>query len=102
MLRLVSVFLLGLAAIHSPENNVRDEPYTPPKELAMSRTQTATASTIAPARDGNIAIQEELDAARSAGTVEAYELFLNRHPDHSLSKVAREELDRLRKPVSKP
>ena len=47
------------------------------------------------ARDGNIAIQEELDAARKAATVEAYDLFLARHPDHPLAKVAREERQRL-------
>ena len=52
------------------------------------------------ARDGNIAIQEELDAARRAATVEAYDLFLARHPDHPLATIAREERQRLidRKP----
>ena len=48
-----------------------------------------------PPRDGNIAIQEELDAARRAGTVEAYDLFLARHPRHSLSETARRERDRI-------
>ena len=43
------------------------------------------------ARDGNIAIQEELDAARQAATVEAYDLFIARHPDHPLATIAREE-----------
>jgi len=43
------------------------------------------------ARDGNIAIQEELDAAREAATVEAYDLFIARHPDHPLATIAREE-----------
>ena len=47
------------------------------------------------ARDGNIAIQEELDAARRAATVEAYDLFIARHPDHPLAKVANEERKRL-------
>jgi len=47
------------------------------------------------ARDGNIAIQEELDAARRAATVEAYDLFIARHPDHHLAKVAREERQQL-------
>lgn len=47
------------------------------------------------ARNGNIAIQEELDAARKAATVAAYDLFLARHPDHPLAKVAREERQRL-------
>ena len=42
-------------------------------------------------RDGNIAVQEELDAARRAGAVEAYDLFIARHPDHPLAEVARRE-----------
>ncbi|HEX8217002.1 MAG TPA: hypothetical protein VF577_06020 [Allosphingosinicella sp.] len=50
---------------------------------------------IAPARDGNIAIREELDAARRAGTAEAYELFIVRHPRHPFAEIAREELRRL-------
>jgi hypothetical protein len=48
-----------------------------------------------PARDGNIAIQEELDAARRTATVEAYDLFIERHPGHPLADVAREERQRL-------
>ena len=47
------------------------------------------------ARDGNIAIQEELDAARKAATVEAYDLFIARHPNHPLARIAREERQRL-------
>ena len=54
-----------------------------------------TASELPPARDGNIAIQEELDAARRAGTVEAYDLFIARHPRHPLAEIARGERDRL-------
>lgn len=47
------------------------------------------------ARDGDVAIQEELDAARKTATVAAYDLFIARHPDHPLAKVAREERQRL-------
>ncbi len=47
------------------------------------------------ARDGNIAIQEELDAARRAAAVEAYDLFIARHPEHPLAAIAREERRRL-------
>lgn len=42
-------------------------------------------------RDGNVAIREELDAARRAGTLAAYDLFLGRHPDHPLAATARRE-----------
>jgi hypothetical protein len=46
-------------------------------------------------RDGNIAIQEELDEARRAGTVAAYDRFIARHPEHALAEVARRERARL-------
>jgi hypothetical protein len=46
-------------------------------------------------RDGDVAVREELDAARRAGTVEAYDLFIARHRDHSLAIVARNERSRL-------
>jgi len=48
-----------------------------------------------PPRDGNIAIREELDAARRADTVAAYDLFIARHPDHPLTRTARQERARL-------
>ena len=50
---------------------------------------------IAPARDGNIAIQEEFCAARKAGTAAAYDLFIARHPQHPLAEKARAERARL-------
>ncbi|HEX8443754.1 MAG TPA: hypothetical protein VF631_08915 [Allosphingosinicella sp.] len=50
---------------------------------------------IIPARDGNIAIQEELDAARRAGTIAAYDLFIARHPQHPLAETARAERAKL-------
>jgi hypothetical protein len=42
-------------------------------------------------RDGNVAIQEELDAARHLRTLAAYDLFLRRHGDHPLAAAARRE-----------
>ncbi|MDQ4088386.1 MAG: hypothetical protein M3177_10325 [Pseudomonadota bacterium] len=53
------------------------------------------AAAVPPARDGNIAIAQELDAARKARTVEAYDLFIARHPHHPLAQVARTERERL-------
>jgi hypothetical protein len=50
----------------------------------------------APARPGDVAIAEELEAARAQGTAAAYELFIVRHPDHPLAAQARRELERLR------
>jgi hypothetical protein len=57
---------------------------TPPKSHAHD---------LPPARDGNVAIAEELGAARRAGTVTAYDLFLARHADHALAEIARRERD---------
>jgi hypothetical protein len=54
-----------------------------------------TPEPVPPARDGNIAIQEELTAARSKATVEAYDLFIARHPNHKLVKKAKAERRRL-------
>jgi hypothetical protein len=56
----------------------------------------AAAAENARARDGDIAIAQEMEAARKAGTVAAYELFLARHPRHELAGEARAELDRLK------
>lgn len=63
---------------------------------ALAMSQTPPGSPAAPARPGDVAIREELDAARAAGTAAAYELFIARHPGHPLEAVARAELERLR------
>lgn len=42
-------------------------------------------------RDGDGAVREEFEAARRAGTPAAYDLFLARHPNHELARVARRE-----------
>jgi len=60
---------------------------------AMSQDRRST--TLRPPRDGNVAVQEELDAARRAGTVAAYDLFIARHPEHPLAGVARREREEL-------
>ena len=84
MNRLVSASLLALAlagAACSTEEAVARRDSTPPG--------------IQPARDGNIAIRQELESARNAGTVEAYDLFIARHPDHPLAEIARCERERV-------
>jgi hypothetical protein len=44
-----------------------------------------------PEGDPNRAVQAELDLARRAATLEAYDLFIARHPEHRLAEVARRE-----------
>ena len=53
-------------------------------------------------RDGNVAVQEELDAARRTGTIEAYDLFIARNRHHPLAEVARRERSRLPAPRRRP
>lgn len=46
-------------------------------------------------RDPQIAAQEEFDAALKASTVEAWDLFIRRHPDNPLTEAARAERAKL-------
>ena len=47
------------------------------------------------ARPGDVAVLEELEAARASNTLVAYDLFLARHPNHPLSVEAVRERARL-------
>lgn len=71
------LFAIALAAAACPKANDM-EPHKDRNELR-------------PEGDPNRAVQWELDAARRAGTVEAYDLFLARNPDHPLAEAARRE-----------
>jgi hypothetical protein len=42
-------------------------------------------------RDPDAEPRGELDAARRAGTIEAYDLFIARHPESPLAEIARRE-----------
>ncbi|AXS41376.1 hypothetical protein [Breoghania sp. L-A4] len=53
-------------------------------------------STARPARDGDVAVREEFDAAVRRDTPEGYELFILRHPDHPLAEEARRRQDKAR------
>lgn len=68
---------------------------TPPAMAQSDASGEGGPSAAAPARDPDIAVQEEFDAARRADTVKAWELFIARHPDHRLAKEAQQELLRL-------
>jgi hypothetical protein len=64
-------------------------------EAPEMETRPLRSTDLPPPRDGNIAIQEELDAARRAGTLEAYDNFLERHRGHPLVRAARRERARI-------
>jgi hypothetical protein len=66
--------------------------------LFTEATTRATAPRAAPptaamrkARDPNIAVEQELCAARAQATAAAYDLFIARHPRHPLAAIARKE-----------
>lgn len=61
-----------------------------PKGSEMDQTPRRSTDLPRPV-DGDVAVRAELDAARRTGTVEAYDLFLVRHPDHPLAETARRE-----------
>lgn len=63
--------------------------------LAAVGGEVAVSAESRPARDGNIAIAQELCAARAKATVAAYDLFIARHPKHPLAETARKERARL-------
>ena len=58
---------------------------------AMKRRDPPRSTVMPRPRDGDVAVQEELDAARRAGTLAAYDLFLSRHGEHRLAAAARRE-----------
>ena len=66
-----------------------------PERAAASVTQPMHTTPLPPPRDGNVAVAEELTAARRAGTIAAYDLFIARHPAHRLAREARRERARL-------
>jgi hypothetical protein len=46
---------------------------------------------MAPIRDLDVAVREELDVARSPGTLAGDDLLVAQHPDHGVADVARRE-----------
>lgn len=66
-----------------------------PEGADLNKQRPVRSTDLPRPRDGDIAIREELDAARRAGTLAAYDLFLARHPRHALAEVARREREAL-------
>jgi hypothetical protein len=60
------------------------------ENLSMTPQQTTP-----PARDPDIAVEEEYQIARRRGTAEALKLFIARHPDGRFADQARAELRRI-------
>lgn len=76
MLRERSVFMTKIASADEAGKAARDQ-------------------TTPPARDPEVAVEEEYQAARQRGTARALELFIARHPDSAYAGKARAELRRM-------
>lgn len=63
-------------------------------ELASDMQNENRGSITPPARDPNLAIEEEYHLALRQGTVQALELFIARHPEGPFAEKAREDLRR--------
>jgi len=85
MARFAELVVLALAAAACPAGADVNQP--PRRSTELPRP-----------RDGDVAVQEELQAARRAGTVEAYDLFIARNRRHRLAAVGRRERARLAAP----
>lgn len=64
----------------------------PPPTPALVEPAAARGNT---RQDPQRAVQAEFDSAKAAGTVEAWSLFLQRHPDNPLADAARREKAKL-------
>jgi hypothetical protein len=79
--RLAALFLAGLALAGGSMSGA----------AAMKKQRPRHTTVMPPPRDGDVAVREELDVARRAGTLAAYDLFLSRQGDHPLAATARRE-----------
>ncbi len=64
----------------------------------MGKQESKPAGTAAPARDGEVAIREEYEAATRKNSAAALQLFIQRHPGHKLAREAQEKMKALRRP----
>jgi hypothetical protein len=87
------VLVFSLLALAWQNTGVTDTPQGTPMATLEYAAMKTTGN--APARDGNIAIREELDAAIRENTAAAFNLFILRHPDHELAETAKEFLRKL-------
>lgn len=61
------------------------------RALQETTAMAETPPRVPPARPGDVAIAQELAAARAARSLAAYDLFIARHPAHPLAEEARAE-----------
>lgn len=65
--------------------------------IAASPERAETGGIMQLQRDPEIAVREEFAHFEAKGTIEAYELFIARHPDHQLAEEARQRIAAIRR-----
>ena len=81
--RLAATMLAGLALAGSGAAGAAD--------MTEQRRRPPRSTELPLPHDGDIAVRAELEAARRAGTLAAYDLFLRRQGKHPLAEAARRE-----------
>jgi hypothetical protein len=59
------------------------------KEAPLSENSPGHSPPMPAPRDGQVAVQEEFEAAAKANTSTAWDLFIRRHPDNPLTQRAK-------------
>jgi hypothetical protein len=90
----LATFLLATTAtMLGLDQTLHERRFFMTKNAAASDSPSDTrANSVPPARDPKIAVEEEYQMARQAGTAQALELFIARHPDSPLAEKARTDL----------
>jgi hypothetical protein len=93
---LVTLLLVAIMVPLDPDHMLRERGALMAKiAVAEEIGKAARDTTTPPARDPEVAVQEEYQAARNHGTAQALELFIARHPDSALAEKARADLRQL-------
>ncbi|QWG15725.1 hypothetical protein KMZ29_09520 [Bradyrhizobium sediminis] len=81
-----------------PEHTLRERNISMAKIASADEAgKAARDQTSPPARNPEVAVEEEYQAARQRGTAQALELFIARHPDSAYAEKARSELRRMQR-----
>jgi hypothetical protein len=89
----LTIPLLAVAIFLADSDRLQKGHLSMAKAIASdAKPDTAAANTMPPARDPQLAVEEEYQMARRKNTVQALELFIARHPDNPLAAKARADL----------
>jgi hypothetical protein len=93
---LAALLVLPVMLPLDPDHLLQEGSISMAKNASADETgKAARSKTTPPARDPEVAVAEEYQAARQRGTAQALELFIARHPDSAYAEKARAELSRM-------